>query len=56
MGQYFIKSDVWFFGIFLWEVVIFGGNLYVGILVEFLCEMYFNNYCFFKLGFCLGYL
>ncbi|XP_061195263.1 vascular endothelial growth factor receptor 3-like [Saccostrea echinata] len=44
MGQYSIKSDVWSFGILLWEVVTLGGNPFAGIPVESLCEMYANNY------------
>lgn len=56
MGQYSIKSDVWSFGILLWEVVTLGGNPYAGIPVESLCEMYSNNYRLPKPGSCPGYL
>nr|XP_022300947.1 receptor tyrosine-protein kinase erbB-4-like [Crassostrea virginica] len=56
MGQYSIKSDVWSFGILLWEVVTLGGNPYAGIPVECLCEMYSNNYRLPKPASCPNYL
>ncbi|PVD24076.1 hypothetical protein C0Q70_14546 [Pomacea canaliculata] len=43
-GQYSSKSDVWSYGILLWEVATFGGTPYAGIPPDRICDMHQSHY------------
>ena len=43
-GKYTIKSDVWSFGVLLWEVVTLGCMPYPGIPPDMLMELYKTEY------------
>ncbi|KAM7426148.1 Fibroblast growth factorreceptor 4 [Porites harrisoni] len=43
-GVYNTQSDVWSFGILLWEMVTFGGTPYPSVPLENLCELLKSGY------------
>jgi serine/threonine protein kinase len=43
-GRYTTKSDVWSYGVLLWEVVTLGGSPYPGILPDMLISMHNSGY------------
>ena len=43
-GQYSSKSDVWSFGVLLWEVATFGGTPYSGTPPDRIADMHRTRY------------
>jgi serine/threonine protein kinase len=43
-GRYTPKSDIWSYGILLWEIMTLGAGPYPGIPPDMLQEMYKQNY------------
>ena len=43
-GQYNTKSDVWSYGILMWEIATYGGTPYSGIMPDGIADMHRARY------------